>query len=434
MELLSVVGKLIFLFLPNIFIQLIVFGLLIISGVWVYRDVKKYNSGYALFWSALTILAWIPFFFLYLWKRSSDLSRGPHSSRSRFVFGLACFLAIIPLGFIGIQIYFVMQLKNAVTMAEQQPIENDPIVFAYFNENNQSGIKIKSVDRNGFAARLNLAEGDILTALDVEKIDSITKAYSIMPAHRGAAQHKLTIERARQSYTVTIPAGTSQSLALVSQGSRQVINYTLDGILKSCHEYVGYSDEQLRNKIKGCGFSNQTCSVSKEKMCSAQNIFLDCNRSRVEEVQDPLRTVFYETVPGGSWPSSFFSFQCKGRFFEDQKNISTQKLELPKTNQPASPSPNGQSTVATRLQDIAVSPLREKDGRMKGFRIVRITAGGFFEKAGLKEDDILLKADSVAMDSASLYMKFLEQTAGETKRKLEVERDGKIILFEISMN
>ncbi len=99
----------------NSVISLAVVGGIIAAAIWVYRDAKSKKSGWASLWAVMVLVAFIPCFPLYFWKRSIDESSGPSSTGSRVIFGIAIMVFVLPLAILGFALSRLLPLLTMKT-------------------------------------------------------------------------------------------------------------------------------------------------------------------------------------------------------------------------------------------------------------------------------------------------------------------------------
>ncbi|HKP11080.1 MAG TPA: PDZ domain-containing protein, partial [Blastocatellia bacterium] len=74
----------------------------------------------------------------------------------------------------------------------------------YFGVKDGHGVLVASVNENSAAARAGLKAGDVITAVDEQKIDSINELVTMLAKKEGAVTLKIIRNKAEQSLTVTL--------------------------------------------------------------------------------------------------------------------------------------------------------------------------------------------------------------------------------------
>lgn len=83
-------------------------------------------------------------------------------------------------------------------------------------------------------------------------------------------------------------------------------------------------------------------------------------------------------------------------------------------------------------RDIRVAPVRAR-GRLQGFRVVRVCAGGIFGQLGLKAGDVLTAANGQPLDSPNRILKLYAQLPDADVVQLNLTRAGASTVLEYAI-
>ncbi|TFG92018.1 MAG: PDZ domain-containing protein, partial [Syntrophobacterales bacterium] len=70
-----------------------------------------------------------------------------------------------------------------------------------------------------------------------------------------------------------------------------------------------------------------------------------------------------------------------------------------------------------------------KDGKVEGFNVSEVRAGGIFAMVGINNGDTLLSINDFALDSPEKAMQTLVSLKGQSRIKLDLIRDGRPTTF-----
>lgn len=74
-----------------------------------------------------------------------------------------------------------------------------------------------------------------------------------------------------------------------------------------------------------------------------------------------------------------------------------------------------------------------ENGEIVGFKILQIDAGSIYDKAGLKDNDVITSINGLKLNSVSGAVKLLQSLKGASDVSIDVNRDGTPINFELKV-
>jgi type II secretory pathway component PulC len=85
------------------------------------------------------------------------------------------------------------------------------------------------------------------------------------------------------------------------------------------------------------------------------------------------------------------------------------------------------------MQGITAGPSKNADGQTDGFKLIRVRPINILYEYGLRSGDTVKRINGKKTDSMEKMLNMWQGMKNESKMVVDVERDGKIITFELNI-
>ena len=85
------------------------------------------------------------------------------------------------------------------------------------------------------------------------------------------------------------------------------------------------------------------------------------------------------------------------------------------------------------MQGITAGPSRNADGQTDGFKLIRVRPINILYEYGMRSGDVIKRINGKKTDSAEKMFSMWQGMKNESKMVVDVERDGKIVTFELNI-
>ena len=85
------------------------------------------------------------------------------------------------------------------------------------------------------------------------------------------------------------------------------------------------------------------------------------------------------------------------------------------------------------MQGITAGPSKNQDGQIDGFKLMRVRPNNILYEYGMRSGDTIKRINGKKTDSAEKMFNMWQGMKNESKMVVDVERDGKIITFELNI-